>query len=169
MRNFSKREWKIFAICVTIIIIWMGKILPQFFFFDKSKQGIEIEKKEIELKNLHKIIKDKEVIKRKYDRYEKKIKNKGGINTFIQQIEKISNQSNLKITNIKPLSEKKDDFCKQNLVSINAKAGIVDLAHFIYLLIDCPEITRIKKIEISREFKKEILEIGILFSNETFY
>lgn len=167
--NISKREWKIFIICVIITTLWIGKVLTQPFLFNKEKRQIEIRKREVEIRKLSRILADKDETRRKYKKYEQKIKSKGGITNFIQEIERVSKQSHLRVINIKPLSEEKGDFYKQNLVKIDAEGKIVDIANFIYILIDSPRIIKIKKIEIAPESEREVLRTKILFNSMEFH
>lgn len=104
------------------------------------------------LKNI-KIMAQKDLIDKYYDKYAQSLKMKGSVEeetaVILSEIENIGRSSNVEIIDIKPHRVQEMDFYKEYFIELEAEGNITNLAKFIYELQNSKQILKVRHLRLN--------------------
>jgi Tfp pilus assembly protein PilO len=155
LRNLSKREKFVLSICILLVSVHLGF---KFVFLPISNKinnlNNEISKKEIKLKRSYKTLNRQEAVQEAYKRYSDYMKQKETdeqeMSTLLSEIESISKEIDIHISDMKPSRVKVIDFCKKFSVELEAEGFLEDLTKFVYTLQSPPHLLKVERLRLER-------------------
>lgn len=154
LAKLTRREKAILYALAAIIIlslIYNFLIEPLFNRWNKIDQEIELAK--IRLQKSLSIIKEKDRIDQEYAVYAVRLKPKGSdeqeMTYILDNIEKLTRSSNLKIANIKPQPPQDEVFYKRFMVRLETESDMHSLMRFIYELKNSPLLLKIDRLSLN--------------------
>lgn len=151
--KLKRRELNLLILCCIIIAAAIGYIfviepvIKQYAFL----KG-EIEQKQLNFLKLQRVCASKGEIDTWYTHLLPRLFQSGSDEEnfafFLKEIELISRQASVYITNLKPLSILKESGYKEYLVRVEAEGRLNSLADFLYNLPDSEQIVSLKQLQI---------------------
>lgn len=154
LKHLSRRERGILYLAIIVIIgvlSYITVIEPLWKRWQDLNNSIS--SKEIKLLKNLKILAQRDIIARLYDKYAENIRMKGSVEeetaVILREIENIARTSNIYITDIKPQKVKDMEFYKEYYVELESEGDISGLARFIYELQNSKQILKVKYLRLN--------------------
>lgn len=172
MRPLSKRERQILFCCLIVLGIYcffnmIWKPLVRLGEELKQKRGTDETVLEKELKV---IAKGKEIVP-EYNRYlnsfGQKRSDEEQMSYVISAIESLSNQNNVRVSEMKPRKVRKVDFYNIFSVSLTMEGSLQEIIQFVYVLQNPPHYFQIEAIRIEKKSMQDtMLQSQLLLSRK---
>jgi len=165
--TISKREKTFFIITVSVVIL---SLVFSFVIEPLYKKHIQVEQeirvKELRLiKNL-KLMREKDIITKGFEKYSDRLKTKSSneeeMASVLSEIEKIGKKAGIYLSNVKPQRIKDMNFYKILLVEIKFQANMQTLSKFIYNLQNSTSLLKVKRLQINIKGGGSSLLDGVL-------
>lgn len=126
----------------------------------------QISTKQLQLMKSQKLIKEKDIIAGKFNKYAHELKVKGSneeeMASVLSEIENIGKASGVYLSDVKPQKIKDMDFYKVLLVEIKFQATMPTLSKFIYDLQNSTSLLKVKRLQINIKGGESSLLEGML-------
>ena len=170
LRALTAREKIILSICALLILSYFGVN----FIFEPLKAKIEelsnqIGITELKLKKSNKIIDYQESVEDNFKKYADLIKQKANdeqeMSALLSEIESITKEIKISISDMKPSRVRAVDFYKKFSVELEAEGLLEDLTKFIHTLQSQPHFLKIERMRLERRsMRTNTLKSSILIS-----
>ncbi|HOX54024.1 MAG: type 4a pilus biogenesis protein PilO [Candidatus Omnitrophica bacterium] len=170
IRSLSPREKIILSICALLILAYFGVN----FIFEPIKAKIDelnnqIGIAELKLKKSNKIIGYQESVEDNFKKYADLIKQKSSdeqeMSALLSEIEAITKDIKISISDMKPSRVRAIDFYKKFSVELEAEGLLEDLTKFIHTLQSQPHFLKIERMRLERRsMRTNTLRTSILIS-----
>ena len=155
IRRLSKREQKIFVLCLLTALIYVGyakAIKPLQARIDLMDAKITKQNKKIQ-QNL-KTIKKAAALEPTYDQYIKKFKQSGSneqvMSSILSEIEQVARELDLRISDLKPKRVQSAETHNRFSVSLTIDSEFVDIIHFLYLIQTQPHLFDVDEVQFDK-------------------
>ncbi len=168
--NLSKREKNVLLIGATIvlvIILFNFVIDPLILRFQGLSQRLTAN--EIRLRKNLKILSNKKNIQAEYDKYvdfmKQKTSDEQEMSSLLSNVEKVAQELNIRITDMKPRRVKTKDFYKDLSLELEAEGLLGEITEFIYAIQNSPYLLSVEKLRLEkRSSRKPQLKTSLLIS-----
>ena len=170
LSGLSKRERYILYLCIAIVL---GCLLYGFVLEPLALKWIKLNQKilsqKIRLEKNYRIIANKDIIKKEYQRYANYVKTVDSdeevIAALLQEIENLARNCNVRINDIKPKEVKDLRFYKRFTIEIESEGQIEQLSKFIYQLQKSSQLLRVQRLHLgARGTQKSLLKSHMLIT-----
>lgn len=155
----NNREQKIFVACLTVVLIvvfYNGLVLPLRKEMNLLHQEITVEKKQLD-RSLA-VIQKAESLRGRYDGYLKRFGKAGSreeaASSILSEIEKVTGQLGLFVTELKPQQVRTGDFDDRFSVHLTLNSGLVDVVRFLYTLQQVPYLFDVEEVEFKNSAER---------------
>jgi len=169
-KHFSAREKIILSVCVAIILLYLGIN----FVFEPLKARLndlnsQIALRELKLKKSNKVLDNQTGVEANYKKYADLIKQKANdeqeMSALLSEIESITKEIKISISDMKPSRVRVVDFYKKFSVELEAEGLLEDLTKFIHTLQSQPHFLKIERLRLERRsMRTNTLKGSILIS-----
>jgi Tfp pilus assembly protein PilO len=168
--KLTKRESTIFYISLSLLLFF---ILERLVFRQLANRlsslSQEIQATETKLARGLRAQRQKDAILKEYKTFEDFLKLNGSdeeiVSAFLREIEKLSRDAGISITDIKPRSTKRVGLYKEYIIEVRLDATFKDLVKFLYRLNDSNFLIRVDKLSLNlTDEKSEILKISMVIN-----
>lgn len=155
LKNLSSREKIILAICILLILVYLGFI----FVFTPIKTRIanlndEISSKELKLKKSYKILNQKNAVEEVYKNYADYMKQNEAdeqeMSGLLSEVESVAAQVDIHISDMKPMRVRAIDFYKKFSVELEAEGLLENLTKAIHTLQNPPHFLKVERLRLER-------------------
>ncbi len=157
--NFSHRERMIFIMCLAAISIYIGYLLfyvPLKERQDDTLNAIKDTKRQMR-KDL-KFVQEAKSQRTEYDRYKNQFKqtttDEGVMSALLSDVDHISQQFKVRISEMKPQKVRKFDFYNTFAVSLTMEGSLKEVIHFLHTLQGDPYFLDIEEIRFDKHFQR---------------
>ena len=159
-RTLTKREGNIFALCIIVVLIYAGyRIVIKPLRRENAlvEIGIQKEKKNL-IKNLRVLAVQKNY-KGRYVKYLSKFKqdqnNDEVMSLILSEIQQVGGKLNLRISELKPIKVKKEQYFNRFSVSLIIDSTFVDIIRFIYKLQSKPYLFKVEEFRFDKSSRRK--------------
>lgn len=170
LRHFSTREKIILSVCLLLVLMYLGAN----FVFEPIKTKLndlnsQIALKELKLKKSNRVLDNQGVVETNYKKYADLIKQKANdeqeMSALLSEIESITKEIKISISDMKPSRVRAVDFYKKFSVELEAEGLLEDLTKFIHTLQSEPHYLKIERMRLERRsMRTNTLKGSILIS-----
>ena len=164
MKRLTKREKKIFLACLIVIIsygCYMGLWKPLKDKIDSLDQKIQTQHRRL-LKDLR-VIQDAQNIETSYNTFHNNFKqektNEQIMSSILSEIEEVAGQLALRISDLKPMRVKNEEFFNRFSVSLTIDSDLPGIVHFLYLLQTQPHLFDVESVRFDKGPERKVASI----------
>lgn len=170
LRNLTIREKLILAICITLVLIYVAvnfAFIPLKAKIDNLNNQIGI--KELKLKKSYKVLNQQVPVENTYNKYSDFMKQKENdeqeMSALLSEVESITKQINIHISDMKPSRVRAVDFYKKFSLELEAEGLLDDLTKFMHILQSQPHLLKIERLRLEkRSMRVNTLKAFMLIS-----
>ena len=168
--KFTKREIQIFYLCLSLLLLF---ILDRLVFKPLANRLLalrqEIQVTQTRLARGLRAQGQKDVIVKEYKGLENYLQLKGSdeenVSAILREIEKLSREAGLSLSDVKPKSTNNRGLYKEYTVEVRSDASLRVLVNFLYRLNDSNILLRVDKLSSSlADENSDLLKINLVLS-----
>ena len=170
MIKLNRRERLVAYLCISLAVFWL---FEHFIFRSLSGRlqelNQEIRAMEVKLARGMQAQRHRDDITREYKTFESYHTLKGSdeenIVEFLRELERISKESELSVSNIKPQVTNKQNLYKEYLIEMRAECSMEGLKMFLYRLNNSVLLMRVEKMTMNlKDENVDILRVNMVIS-----
>jgi len=172
LSKFTKRERLLFVLTLCAVLgipAYLFILEPTYKKWDEL--GAEFESAGLKLSKNIKLLANKELLEKEYDKYKEYIQKEEGkeqeLSSVLKEIEATALNSGVKITSIKPKGEKQLKNYKRYSVEVVSEAKISQFLKFIYDLENSKKLLKVERLVLSLKDAQTDLLKGTLIIRKT--
>lgn len=156
IRKLSKREQYIFAICVTLIVLYAGKkTVWGAFNMKRQERRLEMMKTASTIREYHRIIEENGDIAVRYGVYAGELRQQHSdeeeMSVFLSAIDAKAGAFGLHVSDLKPRRTKNDHFYNEFSAGLSLTGEWIPLMQFLHTLQQSPYFLKIVELQIEKD------------------
>ena len=173
-RRLTKREGRIFIICLVLVFFYggyYGLVSPLLNKISETDQFIEVKSRRV--KKDKRSLRDSQALINEYEAYRKQFKQAGSneevMSSLISEIEKVAVELGIPIADTKPKRVKKEKYFNRFSLSLTLEGELPKITQFLHCLQDNTHLFKVEEVHFEKgsrgqsEIIKANLVVGKIF------